>query len=64
MATILSDVITTKEIILKILELITITVPPSLPVSMTIGIIYAVDKLQNKQIFCTSQNNIIKGGRV
>jgi P-type E1-E2 ATPase len=31
---------------------------------MTIGIIYAVEKLQNKQIFCTSQNNIVKGGRV
>jgi len=64
MAFILSDVITVKEIILKILELITITVPPSLPVSMTIGIIYAVEKLQDKKIYCTSQNNIIKGGRV
>jgi magnesium-transporting ATPase (P-type) len=38
----------TKDLILKFLDLITITVPPGLPVSMTFGIIYAIDKLKKK----------------
>lgn len=46
------------------MDLITVTIPPGLPVSMTLGIIYAVEKLKKKNIYCTSQNNIIKGGRV
>jgi cation-transporting ATPase 13A2 len=46
------------------MDLVTVTIPPGLPVSMTLGIIYAVEKMQKKNIFCTSQNNIIKGGRV
>ena len=44
------------------LDLITITVPPTLPISMTIGIIYAIKKLKNKDIFTISPNQIIEGG--
>lgn len=36
--------------------------PPSLPVSMTFGIIYAVEKMRAKSIFCISQNKVITGG--
>lgn len=50
--------------IVKFLDLITITVPPGLPVSMTFGIIFALEKLKDKQIFCISPNKIISGGRV
>ena len=32
----------TKDLVQKFFDLITITVPPALPVSMTFGIIYAV----------------------
>ena len=32
----------------KFLDLITITVPPGLPVSMTFGIIFALEKLKLK----------------
>lgn len=39
------DVVGLKGLLLKIMDLITITVPPGLPVSMTLGIIYAVEKL-------------------
>ena len=60
----LFNIVGIKGILLKIMDLITVTIPPGLPVSMTLGIIYAVEKLQKKNIFCTSQNNIIKGGRV
>jgi len=44
---------------LKFIDLITITVPPSLPVSMTFGIIYAVERLESKGIFCIAQNKVI-----
>ena len=50
--------------IIKFLDLITITVPPGLPVSMTFGIIFALEKLKDKGIFCISPNKIISGGRV
>ena len=53
-----------RDLILKILDLITVTVPPGLPISMTFGIIYAVDKMKKKQIFCISPNKIIPGGQV
>ena len=46
--------------IIKFLDLITITVPPGLPVS----IIFALEKLKDKGIFCISPNKIISGGRV
>lgn len=42
--------------------MITITVPPTLPISMTIGIIYAIKKLKNKDIYTISPNQIIEGG--
>lgn len=41
------------------LDLITITVPPTLPISMTIGIIYAIKKLKAKDIYTISPNQII-----
>jgi cation-transporting ATPase 13A2 len=49
---------------MRIMDVVTVTIPPGLPVSMTLGIIYAVEKLERKSIFCTSQNNVIKGGSV
>ena len=38
----LRDVVTTLDLIIKFLDLITITVPPALPVSMAFGVIYAI----------------------
>ena len=46
------------------LDLITITVTPTLPISMIIGIIYAVQKLKKKEIFTISPNQIIEGGQL
>lgn len=42
--------------------MVTITVPPTLPISMIIGIVYAVDKLKVKEIYSISPNQIIEGG--
>ena len=50
------------EMIEKFVDLITITVPPALPVSMTFGVIYAVRRLEDKKIFCIAQNKVVAGG--
>lgn len=52
------------DLFTKFIDLITITVPPALPVSMTFGIIYAVSRLQDKNIFCIAQNKVITGGMI
>jgi len=49
---------------LKFLDLIAITVPPALPVSMAFGILSAIDKLKDIKIFCIDSNKIITGGAV
>lgn len=49
---------------MKFCDLITVTVPPGLPVSMTFGIIFALEKMKNKKIFCISPNKTIVGGMV
>ena len=51
----LSEVVDSVTLFLKVLDLIVITVPPALPVSMAFGVIYAVEKLQKKSIFCIDQ---------
>lgn len=53
-----------SDIILKFIDLILIAVPPALPVSMTFGIIYAIEKLNKKSIFCIAQNKVITGGMI
>jgi magnesium-transporting ATPase (P-type) len=53
-----------KDLVQKFFDLITITVPPALPVSMTFGIIYAVERLEGKKIFCIAQNKVITGGMI
>ncbi len=54
----------TVDLVIKFIDLILIAVPPALPVSMTFGIIYAIEKLQKKSIFCISQNKVITGGMI
>jgi cation-transporting P-type ATPase 13A2 len=53
-----------KDLVQKFFDLITITVPPALPVSMTFGIIYAIDRLEEKGIYCIAQNKVIIGGMI
>jgi len=48
----LQQVVKGEDIFLKFLDLIVITVPPALPVSMAFGVIYAIEKLKAKSIFC------------
>jgi cation-transporting ATPase 13A3/4/5 len=44
------------------LDLITITVPPGLPISMTFGIIFALEKMAKKRIYCSSPHKVVIGG--
>jgi len=60
----LSEVVPPVGIFLKVLDIIVITVPPALPVSMAFGVIYAIDKLKNKSIFCIDESKVITGGVV
>eukprot|EP00057_Strongylocentrotus_purpuratus_P023454 XP_011677928.1 PREDICTED: probable cation-transporting ATPase W08D2.5 [Strongylocentrotus purpuratus] len=48
----------TREIILKSLDIITIAVPPALPASLTIGMVYAQFRLKKRGIFCISPQRI------
>ena len=41
-------------IIVRVLDLITIVVPPALPATLSIGITFALARLKEKQIFCIS----------
>jgi cation-transporting ATPase 13A2 len=46
------------------LDLFTITVPPSLPAAMSIGMMFAIRRLKKKKIFCISPPKINISGRV
>ncbi|XP_067135082.1 polyamine-transporting ATPase 13A3 isoform X1 [Centruroides vittatus] len=42
------------DIALRALDLITIIIPPALPAAMTIGIVFAQQRLKKRQIYCIS----------
>jgi len=52
------------EIALSSLDLVTIAVPPALPLILTIGIGFAVSRLTKKQIFCTSPPRVNYAGKI
>jgi cation-transporting ATPase 13A2 len=52
------------EILDRSLDLITITVPPALPAAMTIGTVFAINRLKQKKIFCISPPRVNVSGRV
>lgn len=54
----------TGEIFLRSIDLITITVPPALPLAMSIGIIYAQKRLKNVHISTISPQRINIAGLV
>lgn len=44
--------------------MITIVVPPSLPIAMTMGTTFAISRLKRNKIFCISPSRINVGGKV
>ena len=50
--------------VLRILDLVTVVVPPSLPAAMTIGTVYSQARLIKKNIFCISPPRINVAGKI
>ncbi|KAL4220880.1 hypothetical protein ACF0H5_019146 [Mactra antiquata] len=53
-----------ERILLRVLDIITIIVPPALPAAMTVGTVYAQNRLRKKQIYCISPPRINFCGRL
>ncbi|CBY13135.1 unnamed protein product [Oikopleura dioica] len=53
-----------KKAILRVLDLITVVVPPSLPAAMTVGTVYSQSRLKKEQIFCISPGRINVAGKI
>jgi len=52
------------EMVLNALDVVTIVIPPALPVAMSAGISFALDRLSKQQIFCTSPPRINIAGKL
>eukprot|EP00118_Oscarella_pearsei_P028344 m.1935 g.1935 ORF g.1935 m.1935 type:complete len:1183 (+) comp8071_c0_seq2:157-3705(+) len=52
------------QIIFRAFDLITTIVPPALPASMTVGIMYAVQRLKKRQIYCISPPKVNVSGKI
>ncbi|NXG39999.1 AT132 ATPase, partial [Dromaius novaehollandiae] len=53
-----------EQIIIRALDLITVIVPPALPAAMTVGTIYAQNRLKKQGIFCISPPRINLCGKI
>ncbi|XP_077998029.1 polyamine-transporting ATPase 13A3-like [Glandiceps talaboti] len=53
-----------KDIIFKGLDIFTIVVPPALPAAMTVGTVYAQNRLKKQGIFCISPPRINMCGKI
>lgn len=49
---------------MRILDLITVVVPPSLPCAMTVGTVYSQSRLKKRNIFCISPARINVAGKI
>ncbi|ESO89930.1 hypothetical protein LOTGIDRAFT_218380 [Lottia gigantea] len=58
------DGVSTGQIVLRVLDIITIVIPPALPAAMTVGTVYAQSRLKKKGIFCISPPRINFCGRI
>ncbi|XP_019728679.1 polyamine-transporting ATPase 13A2 [Hippocampus comes] len=52
------------ELVVRVLDIVTIVVPPALPTAITIGTIYAQHRLKKQGIFCISPPRINVCGKV
>ena len=51
-------------IIKRVLDIVTIVVPPALPAAMTVGMVYAQSRLKTAGIFCISPPRINLCGKL
>ncbi len=48
----------TATIVKRSFDMITVVVPPALPMAMTVGIVFAQNRLKKRQIFCINPSVI------
>ena len=60
----LKDGVPTGILIDRCLDLITVSVPPALPAAMSCGIVFALNRLKKKSIFCISPQRINMAGQI
>ncbi|CAF0752314.1 unnamed protein product [Brachionus calyciflorus] len=53
-----------EDLIIRALDIVTIVVPPALPAAMTVGTVYAQNRLKKKSIYCISPPRINVGGKL
>lgn len=56
--------LSTRIMILRALDIITIVVPPALPATLTIGTTFAINRLKSKNIFCIAPTRVNVGGKL
>ena len=53
-----------RTLVIRVLDMITITVPPALPACMSVGIAFAINRLRQKRIYCIVPNRVNVAGRI
>lgn len=53
-----------KTLAIRVLDLVTVVVPPALPATMSIGTAFAIVRLRRLGIFCISPTRVNMGGKV
>ena len=56
--------VSVSEQILRALDIVTIVIPPALPAAMSVGIVYAHNRLKIKSIYCISPPRINIAGKL
>ena len=51
-----------KEIIIRGFDLIIVVFPPALPATLSVGIVFAVNRLRKKRIVCNETNKVVTAG--
>lgn len=57
-------VISRTDLILKSLDIMTVVIPPTLPVALSIGIFMSVFHLNIKDILCIDLERVVEGGQI
>lgn len=48
----------------RLLDILTIAVPPALPAALSASVLFSLDRLKKDKIFCRAPPKILVGGRV
>jgi cation-transporting ATPase 13A3/4/5 len=56
--------VSVRDIILRALDVITICVPPALPIAMTFGTSFAISRMKEKEIYCISPPRVNVSGKI